>query len=74
MSVSSCMLASLGDAAESLLASTRGTESLFMFRTALYNEQPLVVRGQGAGGPLTASGVLGDILAIGLQSVTPTAP
>jgi homoserine dehydrogenase len=50
--------------ANSLLASTRGTESLFMFRTALYNEQPLVVRGQGAGGALTASGVLGDILAI----------
>jgi homoserine dehydrogenase len=49
----------------SVLASTRGTESLFMFRTALYNEQPLVVRGQGAGGALTASGVLGDILAIG---------
>ena len=50
--------------AESLLASTRGTESLFIFRTALYSEQPLVVRGQGAGGPLTASGVLGDILAL----------
>jgi homoserine dehydrogenase len=48
--------------AESVLASTRGTESLFMFRTDLYNEQPLVVRGQGAGGALTASGVLGDIL------------
>ncbi len=48
--------------ADSVLASTRGTESLFMFRTTLYNEQPLIVRGQGAGGALTASGVLGDIL------------
>jgi homoserine dehydrogenase len=46
---------------ESVLASTRDTESLFMFRTELYNEQPLIVRGQGAGGALTASGVLGDI-------------
>jgi homoserine dehydrogenase len=50
--------------ADSVLASTRGTESLFMFRTPLYNEQSLVVRGQGAGGALTASGVLGDILSI----------
>lgn len=50
--------------ADNVLASTRGTESLFMFRTALYNEQPLVVRGQGAGGALTASGVLGDILSV----------
>jgi homoserine dehydrogenase len=48
--------------ADSVLASTRGTESLFMFRTDLYSEQPLVIRGQGAGGALTASGVLGDIL------------
>ncbi|MEO8288415.1 MAG: homoserine dehydrogenase [Chloroflexota bacterium] len=51
--------------ADSVLASTRGTESLFMFRTTLYNEQPLVVRGQGAGGALTASGVLADIVAVG---------
>jgi homoserine dehydrogenase len=51
--------------ADSILASTRGTESLFMFRTELYSEQPLVVRGQGAGGALTASGVLGDILRTG---------
>jgi homoserine dehydrogenase len=49
---------------DSVLASTRGTESLFIFRTTLYNEQPLVVRGQGAGGALTASGVLGDILSV----------
>jgi homoserine dehydrogenase len=54
--------------ADNVLASTRGTESLFMFRTALYNEQPLVVRGQGAGGALTASGVLGDILSVDERS------
>ncbi|MBF6614777.1 MAG: hypothetical protein IVW55_16830 [Chloroflexi bacterium] len=51
-------------AKDSLYASTRGTESLFAFHTARYSEQPLVIRGQGAGGDLTASGVLADILSI----------
>jgi homoserine dehydrogenase len=49
---------------DSVFATTRGTESLFVFRTARYAEQPLVVRGQGAGGALTASGVLADILSV----------
>ena len=55
--------------ADSVFASTRGTESLFVFRTARYAEQPLIVRGQGAGGDLTASGVLADILAIRAERV-----
>jgi homoserine dehydrogenase len=49
---------------ESVFASTRGTESLFAFNTSSYGEQPLVVRGQGAGGDLTAGGVLADVLAV----------
>ena len=55
--------------AGSIFASTEGTESLFVFRTARYAEQPLVVRGQGAGGDLTASGVLADILSIRAERV-----
>ena len=50
--------------ATSVFATTQGTESLFAFRTARYAEQPLIVRGQGAGGDLTAGGVLADLLAI----------
>jgi homoserine dehydrogenase len=50
--------------ADSVFASTRGTESLFAFSTSRYNEQPLVIRGQGAGGELTAGGVLADILSM----------
>ena len=49
----------------SLAGSLNGTESLFVFHTRRYGDQPLAVRGRGAGADLTASGVLGDILEIG---------
>jgi aspartokinase/homoserine dehydrogenase 1 len=39
-------------------------ESLFMFYTEYYGKKPLVIRGPGAGGRLTASGVYADILKI----------
>jgi homoserine dehydrogenase len=45
------------------LAHLRGTDNLFSFTTARYNERPLVVRGPGAGVDVTAAGVLGDIIA-----------
>jgi aspartokinase/homoserine dehydrogenase 1 len=41
-----------------------GTESLFMFYTKYFGAKPLIIRGPGAGGRLTASGVYGDILKI----------
>jgi homoserine dehydrogenase len=41
-----------------------GTESVFTFRTRRYGDQPLTVRGRGAGAELTASGVLADLLAV----------
>lgn len=44
--------------------SLSGTESLFVFRTRRYGEQPMAVRGRGAGAALTASGVLADILSL----------
>ncbi|MEO1338860.1 MAG: hypothetical protein AAFV29_24675, partial [Myxococcota bacterium] len=46
----------------------RGTEAFLAFFTERYPEEPLVIQGAGAGGPVTAAGVLADILKIG-QSV-----
>jgi homoserine dehydrogenase len=48
----------------SQLGSLRGTESLFVFHTRRYGEQPLSVRGRGAGAEVTASGVMSDILSL----------
>ncbi len=45
------------------LATLRGPDNLFSFTTARYAERPLVVRGPGAGQPVTAAGVLSDIIA-----------
>jgi homoserine dehydrogenase len=56
-------------AVNSLAGSLVGTESLFVFHTRRYGDQPLAVRGRGAGAEVTASGVLGDILQIGEQVV-----
>jgi homoserine dehydrogenase len=50
---------------DSLAGSLSGTESLFVFHTRRYGEQPLAVRGRGAGAEITASGVLGDMLRLG---------
>jgi homoserine dehydrogenase len=49
----------------SLAGGLTGTESLFVFHTRRYGEQPLAVRGRGAGAVITASGVLGDVLRLG---------
>jgi aspartokinase/homoserine dehydrogenase 1 len=43
-------------------ASLRGAEAFVAFHTERYSQYPLVVRGAGAGGDVTASGVLADIL------------
>ncbi|MGZ3480178.1 MAG: aspartate kinase [Myxococcaceae bacterium] len=40
----------------------RGAEALVAFTTARYREYPLIVRGAGAGGDVTAAGVLADVL------------
>jgi aspartokinase/homoserine dehydrogenase 1 len=42
----------------------RGTESFVAFTTERYREFPLVVQGAGAGGAVTAAGVLADVLAL----------
>jgi len=41
-----------------------GAESFVAFYTDRYADQPLVVRGAGAGGAVTAAGVLADVLAV----------
>jgi aspartokinase/homoserine dehydrogenase 1 len=43
-------------------ASLRGAEAFVAFHTERYREYPMVVRGAGAGGDVTAAGVLADIL------------
>ena len=40
----------------------RGAEALVAFTTARYQDYPLIVRGAGAGGDVTAAGVLADVL------------
>jgi aspartokinase/homoserine dehydrogenase 1 len=44
--------------------SLRGAEAMVAFFTARYREFPLVVRGVGAGGEITAAGVLADVLRV----------
>jgi len=42
----------------------RGTEGFVAFYTDRYAEYPLVVQGAGAGGAVTAAGVLADVLSL----------
>jgi bifunctional aspartokinase / homoserine dehydrogenase 1 len=45
-------------------ASLRAAEAMVAFFTERYREYPLVVRGVGAGGDVTAAGVLADVLRV----------
>jgi aspartokinase/homoserine dehydrogenase 1 len=49
---------------ESPVAGLNGTENLVVFTTGRYLNTPLVVKGPGAGGEVTAGGVFADILRI----------
>ena len=46
------------------IAGLRGSENMVVFTTERYRVTPLVVRGPGAGGEVTAGGVFADILRI----------
>ena len=48
------------------LYAVRGGENAFSFLTEHYQPTPLVVRGYGAGGEVTAAGALADLLKIAL--------
>lgn len=43
-------------------AALRGAEAFVAFHTERYREYPMVIRGAGAGGEVTAAGVLADVL------------
>lgn len=45
-------------------ARLRGTEAFVAFTTERYSDYPLIVQGAGAGGAVTAAGVLADILRV----------
>jgi aspartokinase/homoserine dehydrogenase 1 len=49
-------------AAEHPLASTKGADNVIAFTTMRYATTPLVIKGPGAGGEVTAMGVFSDIL------------
>ena len=42
----------------------KGSEAFVAFSTERYSDYPLIVRGAGAGGQVTAAGVLADALTI----------
>ena len=42
-----------------------GSDNIILFYTDRYRDQPLIVKGAGAGAAVTASGIFGDIIRIG---------
>jgi aspartokinase/homoserine dehydrogenase 1 len=48
--------------ASSPLASLNGTDNQFIFTTARYKKNPLVITGPGAGPAVTAGGILNDVM------------
>lgn len=46
------------------MALLQGSDNIISFYTKRYGEKPLVIRGAGAGGPVTAMGVSSDLLKI----------
>lgn len=47
------------------LGSVAGADALFEIYTSGYGRQPIVIRGAGAGGEVTARGVYTDLLRLG---------
>ena len=44
-----------------------GSDNIILFYTNRYKDQPLIVKGAGAGAEVTASGLFADIIRIGKQ-------
>ncbi len=44
-----------------------GSDNIILFYSSRYKDQPLIVKGAGAGAEVTAGGVFGDIIRIGKQ-------
>jgi cystathionine beta-lyase/cystathionine gamma-synthase/homoserine dehydrogenase len=49
------------------LGSLQGTDNQFAFTTRRYHQQPLIIRGPGAGPEVTAAGVFNDLLRIAAE-------
>jgi len=45
-----------------VLGALQGPENIVSFRTRRYDQYPCVVSGPGAGGAVTAAGMIGDML------------
>ena len=56
------------------LAALSGTDNQFAFTTTRYHEQPLVIRGPGAGPAVTAAGVHNDLLQLAERRVRDVPP
>lgn len=46
------------------LGQLHGPDNILIYRTRRYDENPLIIRGPGAGAEVTAAGVLGDIIKV----------
>ncbi|KAH8688797.1 putative homoserine dehydrogenase [Talaromyces proteolyticus] len=46
------------------IANLKGSDNIISFYTKRYGDMPLSIRGAGAGGPVTAMGVTGDLLKV----------
>lgn len=57
----------VSESKENPLGQLKGADAIVEIYTESYSEQPLVIQGAGAGGAVTARGVLSDILKIGEQ-------
>lgn len=60
--------------ADDPLAALSGTDNQFAFTTTRYRDQPLVIRGPGAGPAVTAAGVHNDLLQLAERLTTPPIP
>jgi bifunctional aspartokinase / homoserine dehydrogenase 1 len=61
-----CKVGPVAVAADHPARHLKGTEAFVAFTTDRYRQYPLLVQGAGAGGPVTAAGVLADVLKISL--------
>jgi homoserine dehydrogenase len=62
-----CRVGLTGADPASKLGSIRTTDSIVVFTTRFFSDNPLAVSGRGAGQELTASGVLGDLVSLSRQ-------
>jgi homoserine dehydrogenase len=60
----SCKVQLTGADPQSKLGGIRTSDSIVVFTTRFYHDNPLAISGRGAGQEVTASGLLGDIISL----------